>query len=315
MMIQISNQEMWRRAYAQRPYLQFSSEQEIAARLRYLMENITTLLPDGKVGVLPPEPHGKMWIELFQNVLDEYARRSIQPPKGFLKDAHIPRPTYPTPPAAVKALEGISRPPEGTYLVKYGKREHISELYKRGSLRITPASFYRDPSLNDAIQDDELTLSSQGLQSETQITFVDKAGQKHTTSPIGNITRRVRSIVDYYVYCMSTSIDYRLFHDFGYDACVIVRNHAAFEDRLSKAVAARLPNWIGSGGAVNYLDPFTRTQKDLEVFHGKHHKYWYQREYRCVWTPREVPETPLKPFFLELGSMHDIGQLVVLDGA
>jgi hypothetical protein len=54
------------------PYLQFSSEQEIAARLRYLVENVTMLLPDGKVGVLPPEPHGKM-MELFQNVSDENA--------------------------------------------------------------------------------------------------------------------------------------------------------------------------------------------------------------------------------------------------
>ena len=53
-MIQISNQEMWRRAYAQCPYLQFSSEQEIAARLRYLMENMTTLLPEGKVDGPPP---------------------------------------------------------------------------------------------------------------------------------------------------------------------------------------------------------------------------------------------------------------------
>jgi len=75
---------------------------------------MTTLLPDGKVGVPPPEPHGKMWMELFQNVLDQFARRKIKPPKDFLKDARIPRPTYPAPPAAVKALEGISRPPEGT---------------------------------------------------------------------------------------------------------------------------------------------------------------------------------------------------------
>jgi hypothetical protein len=109
-MIQISNQEMWRRAYAQRPYLQFSPSR----KSRHGSANMTTLLPDGKVGVPPPEPHGKMWMELFQNVLDQFARRKIKPPKDFLKDARIPRPTYPAPPAAVKALEGISRPPEGT---------------------------------------------------------------------------------------------------------------------------------------------------------------------------------------------------------
>jgi hypothetical protein len=74
-----------------------------------------------------------------QNVLDEYGRRNIKPPKDFLKDARILRASYPAPPAAVKALEGISRPSEGTYLVKYGKRRHISDLYERGSLKITPA--------------------------------------------------------------------------------------------------------------------------------------------------------------------------------
>ena len=88
-----------------------------------------------------------MWIELFQNFLDQYARRKIKPPKDFLKDARIPRPTYPAPPAAVKALEGISRPPEGTYLVKYGKRRHIPTCMNGGSLKIAPAREFLPRSL------------------------------------------------------------------------------------------------------------------------------------------------------------------------
>jgi hypothetical protein len=50
----------------------------------------------------------------------------------------------------------------------------------------------------------------------------------------------------------------------------------------------------------------------MDVLFGKHLKYWYQREYRCVWIPQGAPVERLEPFFLELGSMHEIAELVVL---
>jgi hypothetical protein len=160
------------------------------------------------------------------------------------------------------AIRSVSLPAEGTYLVKLGKREHMLDFYKRGRLRIAPASSYADPSLNCAVRDDELSLSAYGLQSEVLIEVFDqKTGKlKAATNPIGNLTYTSRSHTDYYVYCMGVSLDHRLFGDFGYNACVIVRDRGTFMDRLSKAVEKRLPGWIGAASAVQYIDPFLQEE-------------------------------------------------------
>jgi hypothetical protein len=44
-------------------------------------------------------------------------------------------------------------------IIKYGRREHMTDLVERGRLRLTPASNYDDPSLNPAIRDAELEFS------------------------------------------------------------------------------------------------------------------------------------------------------------
>jgi hypothetical protein len=92
----------------------------------------------------------------------------------------------------------------------------------------------------------------------------------------------------------------------GGDACVVIRDPVKFEERLCKAVAEHLPGWIGMGGPVRYLDPFNCKKDDMSVFFGKHHKYSYQREYRCAWLPPGDPAGKLEPFFAEMGSMRDI---------
>jgi hypothetical protein len=313
----MTRQEMWRQQYLLRRYLEHSTAPDIAARLRYLIENVTTLLPNGIVGFLPPEPEGKHWYELVTHVQEEYRKRGAEPPEGFLKGALVPNPTSPVARAAIRAIRATTVPAEGTYLVKLGKREHMLDFYKRGRLRIAPASSYADPSLNPAVQDDELSFSSYGLQSEVLIQVFDhKTGHlKASTKPIGNMTYTSRSKTDYYVYCMCLSLDYRLFGDFRYNAAVVVRDPAAFEDRLSKAVAAFLPDWIGGAGPVRYVDPFNCKKDDIDIYFIKHHRYWYQREYRCSWIPRKDPAAPLKPFFVELGPLRDICRLVALDCA
>jgi hypothetical protein len=313
----MSPQDRWRQNYRIRPYLEHSSEEQVAARLRYIVENMTTLQPNGKIGALTPEPYGKMWWELFTHVLEEYGRRNVSPPEGFLKDAGVPKVMHPIAEASIRAIRATSIPAEGTYLVKFGHREHMLEFYKRGRLRIAPASTYADPSLNAAVRDNELSLDAYGLQSEVLIEVFDPTtrARKGATKPIGNLTYTSRSKTNYYVYCTGLSLDHRLFGAFDYNACVIVRDHAAFEDRLSKAVAAYLPGWIGGGGPVHYIDPYNCTKGDIDAFFGKHHKFWYQREYRCAWIPSGQPARVLSPFFVELGSMRDICQLVALDYA
>jgi hypothetical protein len=46
-------------------------------------------------------------------------------------------------------------------LIKYGYRKYMAELAERGCMRLNPASCYKDPSLNPAIQDSELEFAVQ----------------------------------------------------------------------------------------------------------------------------------------------------------
>jgi hypothetical protein len=310
----MTRQEMWRQRYRRRPYLKNSPEQAVAERLRYIFENLTTLTQDGKTTLLPPEPNGKHWYELFEHVQEEYRSRGNGPPEGFLRGALVPRGDKPVSAAAIKAIQKTWPLREETDRVKFGMRDHMTELHECGRLRISPARNYSDPALHPAIRDNELVLSTFGLQSEVIIQATDpRTGQLHATKPIGNLTYTSRSKSDYYVYCMSSTLDARLFADFGYDACVIIRDYRKFEQRISEAVVQQLPNWTGAGGPVKYVDPFNCTKDDADVFFSKHLKYWYQREYRCVWISTEVSGQSLEPFFVELGSIQDFSELVILE--
>lgn len=310
-----TRRQIWIEGYRLRPYLQHSSEQEIAERLRYIIENMTTMTPSGKITALPPEPRGKFWYELFEHALEEYRRRGIEPPPGFLKGAQVPNPAQPVSSAALKAVSEARLAPDGTSLVKLGRRQHISNFYERSELRIAPASAYADPSLNSAIRDDELALSAFGQQSEVVIPAFDEAGAlKFATKPRGNLTYTSRERTNYYVQCMATKLDARLFADFGYDACLIIHDHEEFERRLVKAVESHLPGWLGGAGPVSYLDPFNCKRDDMDVFIGKHLKYSYQHEYRFFWLPRPPSAIQsLTAFNVELGSMREISSMIVLD--
>lgn len=313
----MTRQEMWRQKYRLRPYLQHCKEEEVAERLRYVIENMTTLTSDRKVAPLAPEPHGKYWFELFEHVQEEYRRRGDGAPEGFLKDAQVPHPADPISSAAIRAVQRASVPADRSHLIKFGMHEHMLELYNSGRLRIAPATSYSDASLNPAIHDDELLLSSFGQQSEVLIEVFDaKTGQPMAaTKPIGNIKYTSRSKTDYFVLCLGKRLDARLFRDFGYDACLILRDPEEFKRRLGKAVEARLPDWIGVHAEVRYLDPFNCHRGDMDVYFGKHLKYWYQHEYRCVWVPKPPPVIGLDPFFVDLGSMREISTLIELDQA
>jgi hypothetical protein len=302
----ITRQEMWRRRYLSRPYLNDATDDQIADRLRYIIENSTTLTPNGQIGFLPPEPHGKYWLESTAHVMEAYRLRGGEPPANFLKDAMVPRPTHPSPPAIAKALEGIDLPASGSFLLKLGKSDHMRSLHEHGRLRIGPASGYSDPSLNAAIRDDELKLSAFGLRSEVKMEVIDhKTGKsKGAIEPIGNVIYTTASKTDFYVYCMGSSLDLRLFGDFGYDACVIFRDPQNFKTRLHAEMQKRFPDWQRFDQPVHYLDPFNCTKQEMNVLVSKHHRYWYQHEFRFGWVPPAVTEPPLPELFLELGDMR-----------
>ena len=277
------------------------------------MNNLSILTPEGKIGLLPVDTEGIHWMTLFTHIHEEYVYRNMYPP--VLSDMPFPKSTAPNVPKAVSSLVDLEVPDPGHALIKFGKRARMQELYESGRIRIAPAGSYSDPSLNYAIADDELKFDQFMLQPEVKLTFLDKTtGELKNSKPTSDVTVTTNVSTDFYVYCMTHTMNLRLFDDFEADSCVIIRKPAEFTARLNASMQRVLPDWIDWGREVNYIDPYSPPKDSVNLFFSKHFRYWYQQEYRFTWIPH--PEKggcdSLKPIFVELGPLKEISDLVPL---
>lgn len=288
-----------------------ASDEDLAQRLKDIMNNLATLTPDGKVGLPPIGPDGIHWMTLFTHVHDEYVSRGGYPP--LVSDMPFPKPTAPDLPKSVIALQRIDIPKAGEALIKFGKQSHMKEFFELGRVRIAGADSYSDPSLNYAIGDNELQFDRVIPGSEVTITFLDKeTGIPRSANPISDVISTTILETNFYVYCMTHTLDYRLFDDFEADTCVIVREPMKFTTRLKKAFRKALPSWIEWSQEVQYIDPYLHTKTEIDLFFSKHFRFWYQQEYRFAWIPETGERDSLKPIFVELGPLDEIAEFVRL---
>ena len=306
--------ELWREMYRADRYMAHLTADQLEQRAADEISNIGVITDEGKLGAQRLEELVP-WLIRWTHVLEEFRLRYGPPPagfNGFIKRAHFPDPRSP---AAQKAgrLVANRSPVPGTYLVRYGKREHLQEALHKGRIRIAPASSYNDPSLNAAIKDDELTL---WVQPPPEVLTIDVQGHetgmaKGRIRPIDN--RLVaRASTDYYVLCLSSSLAARLFVDFRADACLLITGIEFFSDALLAAFAQVHPGWAGGVESVRYYDPIKSPFTKLEMYVSKHFRYWHQREIRVLWLPPK-PRYDLQPFFVELGSLEGCSELLTLD--
>lgn len=310
--------EMWRQQYHNRRYMEYLNIEELQQRAKDIYLNILILTPEAKLGLVPLSDRGAYWGTLFTHILEEFKLRfGLYPAgfsNGFMKDVKIPDPTSPI---ALKAAEVVNchNLQSGTYLTKFGKRCHIQDALKRGAIRISPASIYDDSSFNPAIKDKELELSIQMHPSTVDLTITDKKTMKPTSiNPIGNIKITQKSLTNYYVYCMTSTLVPRLFLDFEkdeYDTCLIITKPKFFLNSLLGAFAKILPDWKGVGISVSYVDPLNTKESDLNVFYGKHFRYAYQKEYRIIWLPPNSAKK-IDHIDIELGSLQQYCELISL---
>jgi len=311
--MQLKRHEIWRAQYRVRRYMEHLDETALEQRLRDVITNLTILSEAGQLSLRPVPREGEQWVILWTHILEEYALRGIglpasTSPEGIL----LPKTTWPDAPRAAKAIKGRNLTP-GTYLVKYGKERYIRQAYMAGIIRIAPASSYEDPSLNPSIKDSELQLSVELLPSETKLHITDgQTGKpKGRLRPVGNIKVTQKSRTNYYVYCLSTVYDYRLFDDFEANSCLIIGNAEGFLTSLISAFEAECRGWHGWHSEVRYIDPLNISDNDIDVFFGKHFRYSYQKEYRVVWLP-ENEQKKLAPVLLEVGGLSDCADLIAI---
>jgi hypothetical protein len=306
-------QEFYERQYRARRYLEHASDEELEQRLRDIMANMTGLNEAGQMSFLVGERQFEHLNMLFTHVLTEHQMRGRGFSANIMNNVMLPNATAPDIPKSVLALEGRTLPKAGTYLVKLGKEEHIRNALEKGAIRVSPASSYDDPSLNQAIRDAELELEVHAHPSEVKMEVYDgsSGALKAPLQPFGNVTYTLRARTNYYTYCMSAVYDYRLFDDFGYDSCLVITKPREFIKRLIAGFRRIMPDWNGFAVPVSYYDPYNTTVEELNVFFCKHFRFAYQKEARIIWLP-PAPVTSLKYIDLQLGSLKDCCEMIRL---
>ena len=158
-------------------------------------------------------------------------------------------------------------------------------------LRVSPASLYNDPSLNYAIQDDELNLCINPLLSEVKLEFDRKTGKSKGKIKPKELTYTISSKTNYYVFCLSRILSPRLFLDFDKaDGCLVIRNPNEFVELVLSSFEKTIEGWDGFSDIVEYVDPFNCKTNDIDIFLSKHFRYAYQTRIP-VWVTKDSKHT------------------------
>src|SRR5439155_12567210 len=180
---------------------------------------------------------------------------------------------------------------EGTAFIKLGKRKYMEALYETGALRVQPATRFRDRDLHGDTRDDELGISfSLALSRDDLAKVVVNKRDVPVDAPDQRVDAHFRWPSDYWLYCVTTSVEPRLFVDFDADACVIIHDRSTFRQMLREASEPQLASAVMQEGAAIYLDPLFPTLMDIFVPLVKHFRYSYQNEHRFFW----LPPTPIE---------------------
>lgn len=280
------------------------------------MLNMMVLTPDALVGLgSVQDPEAQRWMIRWTQVLEEMRIRYGPYPNGFtngfIQQESPPDFAGELGKKAANVFTSHKLDP-GQTLIKYGNPQHMTALLTRGCARIQPASFFKANHLNGAIQDDELSLSLSLVVSRDEIASLVQNPQD-VSENVGDHTIQLNygAGSDYWLYCVTQSIEPRLFVDFNARACVIIKNKKAFSDRLEHAVASRMASCRYACDKAVYVDPNQPDSANIRIQFAKHFRYTYQREYRFAWMP-EKPAKELAPVDVEMGPLDDIAILVEL---
>jgi len=277
------------------------STKHLSDRAKYLIENVTTLEENGKIGIksVQVDP-GRKLMRLFTHVLQELNNRSESFANNFISDAAIPKPMIENSQRMIEI--GAQYKEQKPQLIKFGKKKWIN------SLKISLAKSFDDPSLNVAQIDDEMKAIFQPHPSEIKIT--DMSGKD--ISGVKSIELSFEIDRDYYIYCSSHSFDYRLFGDFDADCCLFIFDSHRFSTDIMNELGKQVDLEDHGFKPVKYLDPIKpeiNGRPEIE-FH-KQLKYSYQNEFRHVFIPKD--NQPLyKDIFVAIPQLYEYSELVNL---
>ena len=334
---QISSEKYneWVQDYSSNRYCRYESRQELNQRYQDIQVNTQLLKPSGKIGLTTDE----IWYQLMQHAIVEMIFRG-DPPTVWNHDprVEIARPFFDGN-LCRKAAEIVSaRGTRHDVIVKYGKRQHMEDLYRKGLVYMNVASEYDKSTHNQAVRDKERSIVVKGgyFPNEraknfyNKVTVPDNIQELVEKDEVGfssiyecpDLKRNqyadisINMLTDYWMFCMADVLDQRLFADFAADSCLII-GRKPFVERLLARTRLLLPNVNRFFGYVNYIDPLgalsakVPLNRSLPVHMTKVFRYSYQREVRFVCIPKRFQEH-LEARPLEIGPISDISELIVL---
>lgn len=280
--------QYWRLEYEKDTYMDHLSDSEMSERARYLIENLTTLELNGKIGIRSMDTLvGRELMRKFTHVIHELHLRKSWFQEKFMAGASVPVAML----GHEKELKRLNKyaAEKKPHLIKFGNIDYFNE----SSFKISLASSFSDPSLNPAQTDDELIMEY--LPSPKKARFSKLNGEP--INGVEHVKLRLEIKRDSYVFCSSLSFDVRLFGDFNSNACLFIYDSTKFANDLLRLVSSSIPVLDHAYKPVKYIDPVRPDgSKPKAIEFCKHIKYLYQNEYRHVFIPRESVEPPTHLF-------------------
>jgi hypothetical protein len=295
--------------YVRNRYLAPLTQEQLGRRTEDIVSNLHVLDPNGLVSFDPDDPTLSYWLGRLNEIQVEMALRHGPYPAGWTRGMidfeRMPSSLRAAGPGASVRL--VPAKPLGSPVwAKYGQRKYMEAALTEGKIRVAPASFYDDASLNTAVRDDELTAE---IWCDPRVPFT-VAPPGSVVYPVTGVPVRLRLSSNYYVYCLADRLSTRLLFDFEADACLLIREPDTFLKRVRHAMEDQLPGWHFISTEVEYFDPLQVQPAEVDVLTAKHFRYAYQEEVRLAWVP-PTPIHRLDPVFLTLGSLEDIAEIVL----
>lgn len=303
--------DWWRVAYYRQPYLLLESDDVIFDRFVDVFSNGLDITSEGKIAPTPMMANEGRMARLFTELIEETNWRGILTQDSIQKANEQVKSYFADGlPPGVKMFKDRTEV-TGSWLLKFSKKKYVTEMYKFGRLRISPASYYAKGSHIQAVKDLEtarnyrLKAINEVLEGRSSIEF------KGRTIPITNGIVPLKFMMDdYYLFSTCKEINRRMPTDFDSDAALVIKDKSAFIHRLRKALIHQFPGWEFLEGEVYYFDPYNDVPKDPHQEFWKHISYAYQKEHRCVLRSRQPQSDTLLPFFVELGPLDDISEII-----
>jgi hypothetical protein len=294
-------------AYANTRYLRHVPDNRLNSRANDILGNLWTTDASGTVTNLSEPPRREFFLRLYTELQEERRLRSGGHVLNFDEGAirATASATYMSP-RLTSAMPALA---PGA-LVRFGKYVHLEGALAQGTFRIATASGYTDPSLNAAQIDEE--LQHLAVTPNEQLVFKlfgrrtpDGAEEEFPATPLELF--HYMNAPHFYVLCLSSRFDFRMFHDFEANAALVIYDPKEFARRVNAAMALAV-DAEPVMDLAKYYDPYQVRREQLIPGFSKHFRYAYQNEFRMIWRPKSG-STPTA-VFIEVGPLSDITELV-----